>query len=165
MCSHSLSPILRSAWERRTKWALSFILGISLAAAGCDGSSTATITGKVYYNDAPLKGGNVSFMTKDQKVIRLSEISEDGSYTIEKMPTGEALITVETSGLKPPAQKMPANKPPPGVEPPAGYKPLDFEERAKRYVPIPDRYSDPKQSGLTYQVQKGKQQHDIKLTK
>ncbi len=165
MRSDSLSPIPRSACQRRTKWALGFMLGISLAAVGCGGSSSATITGKVYYNDAPLKGGNVSFMTKDQKVIRLSEISEDGGYTIEKMPTGEALITVDTSGLKPPAQKMPANKPPPGKEPPPGYKPPDFEERAKRYVPIPDRYSDPKQSGLTYQVKGGKQQFDIKLTK
>lgn len=159
----SLPLCPQSAWGRGTKWVICFLLGISLAAAGCGSSSNTSITGKVFYKDAPLKGGNVTFMTQDQKIIRLSEIDEDGGYTIDKMPTGEALITVDTSGLKPPKQKVPVNKPPPGVEPPPGYKPADPEEKAKRYVPIPEKYADPKQSGLTYQVKKGKQQFDINL--
>jgi hypothetical protein len=33
----------------------------------------------------------------------------------------------------------------------------------KRYVPIPEQYSDPESSGLTLDVKKGTQQHDIDL--
>ncbi|HTU18415.1 MAG TPA: hypothetical protein VMG10_10180, partial [Gemmataceae bacterium] len=46
---------------------------------------------------------------------------------------------------------------------PWGYRPPDFEERAKRYVPIPSQYADPDKSGLTYTVKPGKQPYDIKL--
>lgn len=157
------SAFPRLPWKRGTKWVLCSVLGLVLAAAGCGGSSTGSISGKVFYKDAPLKGGNVTFATKDKKVVRLSEISEDGSYSIEKMPTGDALIAVDTSSLQPPKMERFVNKPPPGVEAPAGYKMDNPAERAKRYVAIPEQYADPEKSGLTCPVKKGKQQFDINL--
>lgn len=133
-----------------------------LAMTGC-GSSTGTISGKVSYKDAPLKGGNVTFLTKDKKVSRLSEIQEDGSYKIEKMPAGEVLISVETASLKPPPASRFVNAPPAGANAPPGYKAPDFKEKAKRYVEIPEMYSDPDKSKLTYTVKGGEQNFDIKL--
>lgn len=136
-------------------------LGLSLATIGC-GRSTGTISGKVYYKNAPLKGGNVTFLTKDKKISKLAEIKEDGSYDIERMPAGEAFIMVDTSALKP-SQGMHMNAPPKGVEPPPGYESPNVKEDAKRYVPIPPQYADPDKSGLTYTITGGKQTHDINL--
>jgi hypothetical protein len=136
-------------------------LMMTLAVTSCT-SSTGTISGKVYYKGVLLKGGNVTFLTKDKKVSRLAEIQEDGSYEIEKMPLGEAQIAINTAVLRP-MQNTRRNVPPKGVEPPAGYQPPDFAETAKRYVPIPPQYADPDKAGLTYTVLAGKQVYDIQL--
>lgn len=139
-------------------WIGCLVLGASLAAAGC-GGSTGTVSGKVYYKNTLVKGGNVSFVSDQKKTSQLAEIQEDGSYKVEKMPVGEATITVDTSSFKPlPAAR--GMKPPPGVQAPGGY---DMEARTKRYVPIPERYTDPAKSGLKYTVKGGSQDHDLKL--
>lgn len=165
MCYLPSSAFPRWTWGRGTKWMLCVALGMSLVAAGCGGSSTGTVSGKVYFKDAPLKGGTVTFSTKDKKISKVAEIKEDGSYEIDRMPAGEALIAVDTSELKPSpmAANMPMNAPPPGAKLPSGYKIDNPKERAKRYVEIPAQYADPDKSGLNYTVQKGKQAHDIKL--
>ena len=151
--------LLRKGFGKRV---LCFALGMSLAAIGCGGGSTATISGKVYYKDAPLKGGRVTFVSKDKKVSRVDDIKEDGSYKIEKMPAGEARIAVDTSNLKPsPGMNRPP--PPKGAKVPPGYNPPTSEDKAKRYVEIPAQYADTDKSGLTYTVKGGSQPYDIKL--
>jgi hypothetical protein len=130
---------------------------------GC-GNQTGTVSGKVYYKGEALKGGNVTFVNAENKVSRLATIQEDGSYKVEKLPAGEATITVETRSLKPVARgNLPSYSPPPGKEPPGGYKPPDFAANAKRYMPIPDRYAKPETSNLKYTVKGGSQDHEIKL--
>ena len=142
-------------------WMPCLALATSLVAVGC-GSSTGTISGKVYYKDAPLKGGRVTFVSKDKKVSRFDDIKEDGSYKIEKMPAGEARIAVDTSNLKPsPGMNRPP--PPKGANVPPGYNPPTSEDKAKRYVEIPAQYADADKSGLTYTVKGGSQPYDIKL--
>jgi hypothetical protein len=141
------------------RWMALLALVLPLSVAGCGGSK-GSITGKVYYKDAPLKGGTVTFVGSDKQSY-LAEIQEDGSYSIENVPPGEAGITVETESLKPPNPYVLKNKPPEEME--NGYKPPDFAAQAKRFVPIPGRYSDPDQSGLKYSVKSGKEEHDIKL--
>jgi hypothetical protein len=132
---------------------------VALGQAGCGGSK-GTVSGTVYYKDAPLKGGTVTFVGKDNASF-LAEIGEDGSYALAKVPPGEVSITVETSSLRPPNPNVMRNRPPADAQ--GGYKPPDYEEKAKRFTPIPGRYADPGQSGLKYTVKSGKQQHDIKL--
>jgi hypothetical protein len=73
-------------------------VGASLGLAGC-GSSSGIVTGKVTYNNRPLKGGNVTFVGANGSAS--ARINEDGTYTIDKVPTGEAKIAVETSSLRP----------------------------------------------------------------
>lgn len=143
------------------RWVGFLTLTLSLAVAGCGGGgSKAKVSGKVYYKDAPLKGGNVTFVDSNKQSY-LAEIQEDGSYEIEKIPPGEAKISVETESLKPPNAMVLKNRPPAAEE--GGYKPPDYAARAKRFVPIPPQYSDPEHSSLTYTVKSGKQEHDIKL--
>jgi hypothetical protein len=132
-----------------------------LAVAGCGGGAKGKVSGKVYYKDAPLKGGNVTFVAADKQSY-LAEILEDGSYEVEKLPPGEVKIAVETTSLRPPNANVLRNKPP--ADAGGSYKPPDYEARAKRFVAIPERYSDPDHSGLMYTVKKGKQEYDIKLS-
>jgi hypothetical protein len=141
------------------RWVVFLTLVLSLGTAGCGGSK-GTVSGKVYYKDAPLKGGNVTFVNADKQSY-LVAIQEDGSYSIEKVPPGEIKIAVETASLKPPNSYVLRNKPP--ADAGGSYTPPDYEARAKRFVPIPDRYSNPDQSGLQYTVKGGKQTFDIKL--
>jgi hypothetical protein len=142
------------------RWLLFPVLLGSVALVGC-GQSTGTIKGKVTLNGAAVKGGTVSF-TGANKVARASEISEDGSYIIEKMPTGEVKITVETESL---AQRMNAMTPrysaPPEMK---EYKTgPDPEDAKRRYVKIDPKYASAETSGLTYTVKSGSQTHDIEI--
>jgi hypothetical protein len=133
----------------------------SVGAAGC-GSSTSTVSGKVYYNGQPLPGGNVAFVGEKKTVS--AEIQEDGSYQAEKVPVGKVTITVETNSIRPPRNFIPKNEPPKGKKRPGSIAQKDPNERFKRFRPIPDKYGDPKQSPLSYEVTRdNKQVHDIKV--
>ena len=139
------------------------IVAGSLATIGC-GNPTGTVSGKVYYQEKPLKGGNVTFVNTEQKVSRLAPIQEDGSYKVEKVPVGEVTITVETQSLKPAGRgNLPTYAPPAGKESPGGYKPPKLAENAKRYTPIPGGYATAETSKLKYKVESGSKDHDIKL--
>ena len=130
--------------------------------SGC-GAPTGAVSGKVMFKGAPLKGGNVTFIpVGDDKHPVSSIISEDGGYSIDKLPVGNVKITVETSSLKPPPRAVAAYSPPAGQNP-SGYQPPDPGAGAKHYVPIPDDYSDKDKSGLTYTVKSGSQPYDILL--
>jgi hypothetical protein len=143
----------------------------ALAVAGC-GGSTGTITGTVTYQGKPLKGGVVMFTPAGGGGAAVATIGEDGTYTAEKVPVGEATITVDTAFLKPAAGRgeMGGNAPkyePPKEAPEGGapaYKPpSDAGANARKYVPIPPKYADPAQSGLKYTVTGGSQKKDIPL--
>lgn len=145
------------------RWSAFAIVAALLGAAGC-GSPTGTVSGKVYYQDKLLKGGNVTFIHAEQKKSCMATIQEDGSYKVEKVPAGEVTITVETQSLKPVGGgNLPTYAPPPGMESPGGYKPPNLAANAKRYVPIPLDYAIPERSKLKYTVQGGSHDHDIKM--
>jgi hypothetical protein len=151
------------------KWAF-LALAPVLAAAGCGGMGKVTVTGKVTYRGAPLKGGNVVFNSLEGKVSPSTRIAEDGTYRMENCPTGKVKITVETESLRRGAtgigQKAfvpPKYQPPPGQDNPSNYKPPDNEDTSKRYVQIPMTYSTMLESPLEYQVRSGETTHDITL--
>jgi hypothetical protein len=143
--------------------AMSFLL----AALGC-GSSTATVSGKISFRNNPLHGGTVTFYGPGENGwTKTSTISDDGSYKLDHVPTGSARITVETKTAKvnPQAKqkmpKMPKDKPPEGLE----HSPFGQMQKqsADKFVEIPEKYKDPNQSGLTYEIKNGKQEHNINL--
>jgi hypothetical protein len=140
---------------------LCLLLGLLfLVVLGCS-PSVGTVNGTVSYKGTMLKGGTVTFLAPDGKAASC-EIKEDGHYTVDKVPTGPVKISVETKSLAVSA-RAPSYSPPPGVTPPGGYKPPDRAEKAKRYVPIPETYSDPEKSGLSYTVKPGMQDYNITL--
>lgn len=143
--------------------AMSFLL----AAVGC-GSRAASVSGKITYRNNPLHGGTVTFYGPGETGwTKTSTIGDDGSYKLDQVPKGSARITVETKTAKanPIAKqkmpKMPKGGPPEGLE----HSPFGQMQKQStdKFVMIPEKYKDPNQSGLTYEVTSGKQEHNIDL--
>jgi hypothetical protein len=135
------------------------VLLVLLTALGCGGS--ANVSGKVTYKGEPLPWGNVVIYGANGK-IESGQISPDGTYAVHKAPVGEvkmAVIVSNPSPKTPPGQtlgKGPKTRPPRRLPPPPDLPPIKF-------VPIPDRYKEPDQSGLNFTLKSGEQTIDLDL--
>lgn len=146
-------------------------LGLLILSAGCKGRPRsvqhAEVSGKVLFQGKPLPGGVVNFVAVNGGFANNAFIDENGNYKISA-PEGEVRIGVDNRMLQNPGLKgerkldKTASKKKAAVaenqkaQPPAG--PLKG-----RYVEIPENYTDPTKSGLTYTVKPGSQTHDIDL--
>lgn len=120
-----------------------------MGAAGC-GQRVATISGKVTFQDVPITTGTIAFISQNGKVV--SGNIEEGNYTVTGVEVGsDATVTVMS------------HVPSPMMQPPTGPKAGVPIRAPLKYVPIPDRYGDPKRSGLTCQVIEGTQTCDFAL--
>src|SRR5438045_892164 len=72
---------------------ISGLLCASLLVSACGCGGTATVSGKVSYQGRPVTYGSVIFLGDDNKA-RSGVIEPDGSYTVEKVFPGEALVGV-----------------------------------------------------------------------
>jgi len=145
----------------RRWWALLALLA-PLGVIGC-GGGTGTVSGTVYYDGKPLKGGNVTFVCAGKPSIS-TKINEDGTFQTEPVSAGDVKICVETETLNPAGKRTNmAYQPPAGQKNPAGSSTTGAADMAKRYVRIPPIYSDPNSTPLTYTVKRGSQTHEIKL--
>jgi hypothetical protein len=134
---------------------------------GCSGSRVANeLEGKISYNGAAVTGGSIKFHPEGGGSPLSGYIKHDGNYIAENIPPGKVTVTIETESVKKstPAQGMPQmkQKPPPGVEIKA--QPQLTPTNMPVYVKIPAKYADPKKSGLTFEVTKGKVKKDFDLT-
>jgi hypothetical protein len=132
---------------------------LAVAPMGCD-PGTGALVGTVRFKGQPLPGGLVAVVSADGRVSE-GKIGEDGSYSIAQAPAGPVKISVTTqpplSGMKSP-NPMSRNAPRDPSKPPEPFAPLG------KYVPIPKRYHDAANSGLTCTVVKGQQTtYDIPL--
>jgi hypothetical protein len=131
---------------------------MAVTASGC-GARRATVSGEVKYNGAPLPSGTITFISQaGQKQVAASEIV-DGKYTIKGIEPGLAKVTVIT---------LPPSR---GGLPPGGGKPVEApstfssSQQQGKYVPIPRRYGDAEQSGLSYEIKPGSQTKDFELSR
>jgi len=141
-----------------------FASAVTLGTTGCSGNATGTVTGKVLFRSKPLMGGNVTFFSTTGKRTVTGAIGEDGSYKLERVPVGPVKICVETESLNPRTKtNVPRYSPPKDQTMPDGYAPPSFEELARRYIQIPDRYSLEDMTPLEYTVVKGEQDKPIEF--
>jgi hypothetical protein len=124
---------------------------------GCGNKPVATVTGKVTYQNGPVKGGQVIFAGSDGHSV-IADIKEDGTYRAEKVPVGEAKIAVQTKALG-----VVASMPKSSLPPEKQKGRMSPEEAKRRYVAIPFNYETPETSGLSYTVVAGSQEHDLPL--
>lgn len=143
------------------------VLPALLLSVGCGGPK-GDVSGRVTYLDKPLPKGTVTFFGSENRVVGSSVISSDGTYSMVKVPAGPVTITVAAPIITirdPNAPKLP----PPSTEKGGKQKELIKRSREKRKsgagtrLEIPAKYGMPEQSGLTYTVQPGSQEHNIDL--
>ncbi|MFO0845691.1 MAG: hypothetical protein U0797_25455 [Gemmataceae bacterium] len=144
--------------------------------AGCGG--TGSVEGKV---SSRSKGKNLVWgtvvMTGPDNIARSGMVHPDGSYAVQGLPTGEAVIRVSSDSPKALMQPRPAagrggrgtgpdedRRPPdPNAAKDGGGGPVIADEVLKAWFPIPAKYADPAQSLLKVTIKPGKNQHDIVL--
>ena len=137
-----------------------------LLPSGCGkgGSTPSTLSGTVTYNGALVKGGKISLHAKEGGVYHTT-INQDGTYSISSLPAGEMAAAIDTESLNPQKKKpdygggqvgTQVQSPRPDDAPP--------ETPKGEYTKIPTKYTDPKTSTLTFNLTKGKNIQDFKLT-
>ena len=127
---------------------LAFAL-LTLAASGC-AKKIGSVSGKVTYQGKALPAGYVNFLSGEKgDVVKTSTIGADGTYSVSGVPVGSAKITVQ--GVLAP------------VQPPNAPKGVEVLRSDRQTVYVPPKYSTVEQSGLTYDVKPGSQEHPIDL--
>jgi len=133
--------------------------------SGCGESSTTTVNGTVTYKDKAVESGTVTLFAKESGAAFTGTIQPDGSFTIENVPEGSVQIGVSSPNPNPerPADRRGAGENPntmnsrargvPGA--PAAPAPAASTAPAGKWVPIPEGYLDPANSGLTGTVKSG----------
>jgi hypothetical protein len=120
---------------------------------GCGGRKTGNVSGKVRLDGQPVPGGFVNFFPESgaNTGAKASPIGADGSYSVTGVPVGPAKISVQ--GVYGSTQ-LPNMKGPNG---------MDMPRSDRKTVYVPPRYSTVEQSGLTWDVKPGSEEHDIEL--
>jgi hypothetical protein len=129
------------------------VAAASVGVLGC-GKRTATITGKVTYNNKPVTSGEVVFLAQDGHASVHAPIRPDGSFTVTNAPVGPVQVAVDN----PPPTKVQAtskNRHDPEVR--------EAWQQAAHYVATPPKYGDPKQSGLNFDARPGSNEYNITL--
>ncbi len=140
-------------WKYRRPVGQIALLAVLAAVAGC-GAALGTVTGKVTYRGDAIKQGTVLLFGSDGQVWS-TLIDRTGSYRLTNISPGPARVAVITHPRVPPGLSHPWRST-------AGADRTGLR-RAAEYVPVPERYGNPEQSGLKFMVHGGEQVYDIPL--
>jgi hypothetical protein len=158
------------------KFGLGLCVALSLGlTAGCNSSrnptAPASISGRVTYNNKPVRGGTIVFHAKEGKGSYRSALAADGTYEITDLPTGPMVITVETESLNPQkkGQSYGGGK---GAKVDQEYAeamrkmgaPVGQATTRGEYVRIPEKYSNPRTSPLSMTLEEGRNVKEWSLT-
>jgi hypothetical protein len=124
------------------------LLAVTLLASGCGGGGDkpASVSGHVTYNGKAVTSGTVVLLGADGTASATGAVQPDGTYSIAKSPAGKVKVVFDNPPPPPVDRRLPADDP----------ESRAAAEDAARYVPTPPHYKDPESSGLTLELQKGK---------
>jgi uncharacterized protein YxeA len=147
---------------------LAVVLLIGVSACASKRIAPGKVTGLVTYKGEPLKSGNLTFHTKDNKGNYQSSLNTDGKYEVFELPVGTHDVTIETESLNP-NRKVPTyggamGKGKAGEQQRVMMGAPDPKTLAERWRAIPKKYADPKTSGLTATITAGNQSVNFDLT-
>src|SRR5579872_4143681 len=69
------------------------VLALLLAAAGCGGKRTTTVSGRVLYRGRPVPRGAIYFHGPGDRMA-MGPLRKDGAFTVTEVPLGEVKVTV-----------------------------------------------------------------------
>jgi hypothetical protein len=142
---------------------------------GC-GSGKATVKGKVTLDGQAITQGKVYINVPSQNNETVSgDINSDGTYTVEKVPTGEAFITIQSpKPIKP--QNLGASmtqgrggkaQGPTQTEAMKDQQQKaekDYEEKSKTWKAIPMDYSNQQKKKFVFTIEKGTNDINLPMT-
>jgi hypothetical protein len=139
--------------------------------AGCGGGHSinqGSVSGKITYKGAPVTGGTITFFPTSGTGSAPVTIKPDGTYSSTDVPMGDMGVSIETESVKGLGGGGPAYNIPKGMKPPSG-TPQPEQPKIQGganmpvYVQIPQKYVNPKTSGLTCTIKPGKNVCDFDL--
>lgn len=87
-------------WRPLTScWVLLIVMGCG------SGAKTGTVTGVVTFEGAPVKAGTIAFVAADG-IPHHADIQADGTYRVENVPVGEAIVVVNAPPVDDPNKHM-----------------------------------------------------------
>jgi hypothetical protein len=108
----------------------------------------------------------VTILTEDDKAF-VGNIDGQGNYSISKVPQGKVRIGVSVgapgAGAADFAGKTKAMGPPPGAMPEGVPNPYTKVGEPVKTENIPQKYKDPKTSGLTFTVSQPNETYNIQI--
>jgi hypothetical protein len=132
-----------------TRCVVCFLVVVLITVCGCS-PPTATVTGSVTYNGAPVDYGSVVFFIGDKDAFP-AQLGAGGIFTVTGLPYGEAKIEVYSRRAEPgvPAKHTKGTKEHPVAEP--------------KGVVIPEDYNDKDKSGLKLTIDRATVEYKIEL--
>ncbi len=145
--------------DSQSSWLIGVLAAVVLLLLGMrylsgePGEKLGHVSGRVTFNDQPIREGLVIFQNPSQGVYMTDEVDEQGRYEVimaqgAGLPLGEYQVSVS-----PPLPKTPELGDIPGRPSPAD-----------QYPHIPRKYRDPETSGLVLVVVEGSNRLDIAMT-
>jgi hypothetical protein len=119
---------------------------MAIAIAGCGESNIGVVTGTVTVDGAPAQSGSIAFFPVNRKASTAGSEIRDGSYTA-KVPLGAAKVEIRVPKVV--GQKKLYDTP-------------DSPVKQVLAESLPAKYND--QTGLTLDVQPGKNRQDYELS-
>ncbi|MDX2036456.1 MAG: carboxypeptidase-like regulatory domain-containing protein [Isosphaeraceae bacterium] len=129
-------------------------LGLVVAAlaqgCGSDGPEMARVSGKVTYKGAPVPKGTISFVSTSGGRNATAEIQADGTYRLQSIESGDGAIVGDYDVAISSKDEVVLDYTPVKAPPPPKYF-------------APQKYEDPKSSGLKAKVKSGSNTFDFDL--
>jgi hypothetical protein len=137
--------------------------------SGC-GQKKGSVKGKVTVGGQKVTQGTISFLDANDNSNKGASIQEDGTYSIDNIPSGTKYVSVQSP--EPKTSEMPKGpggetamgkvKAPEGEQ--SGMKTAKQIEKMKEtWIKIPDDYQDPTKKKLKFEVKPGENTYDIKI--
>ncbi|HMF17250.1 MAG TPA: hypothetical protein VKE98_08595 [Gemmataceae bacterium] len=122
---------------------------VFFCANGCS-STKNSFTGKVTYKGQPVPGGSIVLHPKEGTQTYTGSIRPDGTFTVTDAALGTMVVTINNKWLK--TEGTGVVNPPQGTDPKVLEKMMPKQQGAPQYVPIPEKYADPKTSPLIWEI-------------
>jgi hypothetical protein len=125
---------------------------------GCAGGvPKGSVSGKVTFEGKAVRSGSVMFVRGGSPAL-YSQIDDDGKYEVQGVPAGTAKVTVASPDPSGGGRGRTIKGAPAAPARGEGGGPP-----VKGWVPIPNQYSDPERSGLSFGVRPGANTFHIEL--
>lgn len=117
------------------------IFAVVALLAGCDsGPPTGDVSGTASYEGVPIAEGSITFFPEDGKGPTAGDVIVDGKYSVKKVPVGIAKVQISSS--KEVGKKKVYDAP-------------NSPEMPVKIDPLPEKYKDPINTELRFDVRPG----------